>query len=246
MELQTPTFPDLITRYRAGELEDIAAWAATRTMPAPVHVEIGSNRGRFLKDLAAALPSRTVLGIEIRRKFAELLDAEVKDEGLDNARVLGADAMLALPLLFADASLECVYLLFPDPWWKKRHAKRRLFAPAFLDLVADKLKIGGHLVVKTDVEPYASFIEAVLPCTERLDLVEPGDAGWPEHAESWPATTRERKVTAAGGPVWRYVLCNNGKPRSDAPYPEIDLDRFPKPEAEPGDNPPARRPRHRG
>jgi tRNA (guanine-N7-)-methyltransferase len=246
VKLQNPSFPEFVTQYRAGELDAIAAWAQDRTAAGPVHVEIGSNRGRFLKALAASLPDRTVLGIEIRKKFAELLQTEVDEEGLGNALVLGADAQLALPMLFPDHSLECVYLLFPDPWWKKRHAKRRLFAPPFLDLIADKLQVGGHLVVKTDVEPYAAFIETVIPTTKRLDLVTPTDARWPSHADKWPQTTRERKVGTAGDPVWRYVLCNNGAPRSDEPYPEIDLDRFPKPEADQGDAPSARRPRHRG
>lgn len=245
MKLQDVTFPDIVAAHRSAELDDIATWAESRELPAPVHVEIGSNRGKFLKGLAASLPDRTLLGIEIRRKFAEVLHGELVAEGLQNAHVLGADAQLALPLLFPNASIECVYLLFPDPWWKKRHAKRRLFTPPVLDLLADKLQVGGHLVVKTDVEPYAEMIEEVLPCTQRFDRVEPGDAGWPPHAEAWPLTTRERKVTRAGGPIWRFVLRRNDAPRSTEPYPEIDMQRFPKPGGD-DENAPARRPRHRG
>ena len=243
---QDVEFPELVAQYRRAEIDAIVTWAQPRQLPSPVHVEIGSNRGRFLKELAVALPDRTVLGIEIRRKFADLVNDEINGLGLRNAQVLGADAQLALPLLFPDASVECFYLLFPDPWWKKRHAKRRLFTPEFLDLIADKLVVGGHFVAKTDVAPYADFIRAVLPSTDRLDLVEEGTQGWPDHAAAWPMTTRERKVASAAGPIWRYVLRNNGKPRSGQPYPEIDLDRFPKPtDVHEGDSA-ARRPRHRG
>jgi tRNA (guanine-N7-)-methyltransferase len=239
MKLQDVVLPEVITKYRHQELDEIREWAAKVDFKPPIHVEIGSNRGRFLLELAKNNAGCTVLGIEIRKKFAQELQSVIRDRRLDNAFALGADALVALPLLFEDASLESVYLLFPDPWWKMRHAKRRLFTLEFLDLVADKLRVGGQLVVKTDVQPYAEFIENTLATTPRFD------AGTP--LTTLPDTSRERKVKRKSGEIWEYFLTRNSAPRSAAREEPTALPHFGKTGTDlDGTDAPARRPRHRG
>ncbi|MEO1271730.1 MAG: hypothetical protein AAFX99_26865, partial [Myxococcota bacterium] len=180
MDLQHVTFDATIAHYRSHELDAIRAWAAPLPPFAPpVQVEIGSNRGRFIKGLAQLYPNRTLLGIEWQGKWANLSDQDLRDAGLHHARVLHADVNLALPLLFPDGALERIYILFPDPWWKRRHAKRRLFTPSFFQLLAAKLAPGGHLVIKTDVEPYAAFIQEQLDPLTQFVATSPGDPDAP-------------------------------------------------------------------
>ena len=226
MDLQEVSFPEAIARYRSNELDEIRAWASTAApFTPPIQVEIGSNRGRFIQGLAQLYPERSLLGVEWQRKWARLSEQDLRDAGLDNARVLHADVNLALPMLFPDGALERVYVLFPDPWWKRRHAKRRLFTPEFLQLLAAKIAPGGHLVIKTDVEPYAEHIEQLTSTLAQFQATSPGDPGAPDDVEAWPKTTRERKIIRKGLPVWRFFLRRTEAPPTDnpgdAPLPEL-------------------------
>lgn len=236
MKLQDFTFDPDIETYRANHLAEIRAWGQAHSpIEGPIQVEIGSNRGRFLKGMAALHPEHTVLGVEIRRKFAELVAEELAAEGPSNALSLCGDANLALPLLFADGELERLFVLFPDPWWKKRHAKRRILTPEFLLLVARKLRPGGQMIIKTDVEPYADYVREVVQSVDGpLRLLEPGDPAWPQDEERWPKTTREAKILRDGLPIWRFYLTRTEQPMdslsTEGPLPQ---ERFPKPDQKP-------------
>ena len=247
MKLQEVDFPESVVRYQAAQLDTIRRWGRGRELPAPVQVEIGSNRGRFLLGLAAALPNRTVVGMEIRRKFADALDSKIAAAGLSNAHALGVDANLALPMLFADGALERLYVLFPDPWWKKRHARRRLLTPGFLDLAADKLQPRGHLIIKTDVAPYARYLAELLETTPRFRRISEGDADYPDDEPTWPLTSREFAVRSRAAPIWKFYLVSTGRPRTTEATLLLPRGRFPKPsEAAGEEGTQAQRPRRRG
>jgi tRNA (guanine-N7-)-methyltransferase len=136
----------------------------------PFEIEIGSGRGGFLFERAAARPDIRIVGIEIRLKWAALVDERLKKQGLgDRARALNADAKEALSRLGPDGSVSVVYLHFPDPWWKKKHEKRLVMGPGLLDSVARLLLPEGELFVQTDVEERAEQYEAQISAHAGLE-----------------------------------------------------------------------------
>src|SRR5690242_15322488 len=103
----------------------------------PIEIEIGPGRGGFLFERAAARPEARLVGLEIRLKWAAIVDERLNKRGLGGrARVFNADAREALARLVPDASVSVFYLHFPDPWWKKRHEKRLVMGASILDSIA--------------------------------------------------------------------------------------------------------------
>ena len=169
-----------------------------------LELEIGPGRGGFLLERLAAAPEAQMLGLEIRLKWASLVDARIRLAGHgDRARVFAEDIRLALPRLAA-GSLSKVFIHFPDPWWKKRHAKRRL-ANSLLTLeLARLLGPGGELFVQTDVDTTAEAYRAAIESDPAF--VPHGDQpGSPVLAENpyGARSPRERRVMLDGMPVIR-------------------------------------------
>ena len=125
------------------------------TRGGPLELEIGFGRGRFLMERARAAPGSRIVGIEIKAKWAHLVEERRKRDGLENACALSGDAREVLPRAQPDGCLTRVFVLFPDPWWKQRHVKRRVVDDGFLDQIARLVKKGGELYVATDVEDRA-------------------------------------------------------------------------------------------
>jgi tRNA (guanine-N7-)-methyltransferase len=127
----------------------------------PIEIEIGPGRGGFLLERAVAAPDALLIGLEIRRKWAHLVDERLKKAGLHpRVRSLSENALVALPRLRPNASVRAVFLHFPDPWWKKRHEKRLVMGDTMLDEVKRLLEPGGTLFVQTDVEDRAEQYRA--------------------------------------------------------------------------------------
>jgi tRNA (guanine-N7-)-methyltransferase len=170
-----------------------------------VELEIGPGRGWFLVERAAAEPRAALVGLEIRRKWASIVDARLAKRGLaPRARVFAEDAALALPRLGPDGSVRRVFLHFPDPWWKKKHRKRLVMRDAFLGEVARLLEPGGELFVQTDVEDRAAEYAHLVDLDPRF--VPDGDVtGSPRIADhAYVARSpRERRAIADGLPVHR-------------------------------------------
>ena len=170
-----------------------------------IEIELGPGRGGFLIERAAAAPEAALLGLEIRRKWAAIVDARLAKLGLaSRARTLAEDARVALPRIVPDASVRRFFAHFPDPWWKKRHQKRLMLAPAVVDQVARLLEPGGELFVQTDVEERAAQLEALLAPDARFRPA--GDAaGSPRLAENpyGARSPRERRAMADGLPIHR-------------------------------------------
>lgn len=154
--------PDEIVLY-SRELEEPLDFARVFGRPEgparPVELEIGCGKGRFLMAAAARWPERDFLAIE----YVGALVRKVRDKavraGLTNVRLLNGDAKEIFEKRLPPASLSRVHVYFPDPWPKRRHAKNRLFAPPFPDLLARALAPRGELLLATDHDPY--FREAV-------------------------------------------------------------------------------------
>ncbi len=171
----------------------------------PVEIEIGPGRGVFAFERAAAAPDARILGLEIRLKWAHLVDERLKKAGLgDRARVLAADAGVALARLRPDASVRAVFLHFPDPWWKKRHEKRLVMRDALLDEIARLLRSDGELFLQTDVEERAAlYAEQVAAHGAFVPAGDaPGDARLSENPYG-ARSPREHRAIADGLPIHR-------------------------------------------
>jgi tRNA (guanine-N7-)-methyltransferase len=171
-----------------------------------VELEIGPGRGWFLVERADAEPHAALLGLEIRRKWAAVVDGRLAKRGLAaRARVFAEDARHALPRLSPDASIRRVFLHFPDPWWKKRHTKRLVMGDRFLDELARLLEPNGELFVQTDVEERAVLYEDAV--ARHPAFVPAGGASSPridDHAFV-ARSPRERRAMADGLPIHRML-----------------------------------------
>ncbi|NQU76587.1 MAG: tRNA (guanosine(46)-N7)-methyltransferase TrmB, partial [Planctomycetes bacterium] len=111
--------------------------------PRPVEIEIGSGKGTFLLYRAKARSDLNFLGLEWARHYSQYSADRMFRWGLQNVRILRADAAAFLHCCVSDNSLHRVHIYFPDPWPKTRHLKRRLIRSAFIALVHKKLRVGG-------------------------------------------------------------------------------------------------------
>lgn len=132
------------------------------SLEAPVEFEIGPGRGWFTLERLEASPTARVVGLEIKKKWATIVDDRLKKRQLSGrGRTFHGDARLVVPRL-VQGSLSHVYLHFPDPWWKKRHEKRLVLSSELLDGLAVAMIAGGELFVQTDVEHRAQAYEEVI------------------------------------------------------------------------------------
>ncbi len=140
---------------------------------APCTLEIGFGNGEHLAGRAQTEPERNFIGVEVHRPGIGRLLRVVAEAGLDNVRVIAHDAVEVLREQIAPGALDEVEILFPDPWPKKRHHKRRLIQAEFVELVATALTAGGRFKLATDWEPYAEQMRAVLDACGFLEGVDP-------------------------------------------------------------------------
>jgi tRNA (guanine-N7-)-methyltransferase len=120
----------------------------------PLEVEVGSGKGLFLSAATKAQPDHNFLGMELADKYARHAAARLGRAGVTNGLVISGDALAIFREWIPDARLAAVHVYFPDPWWKKRHRKRRVLNEAFLTDAQRTLVPGGKLHVWTDVEEY--------------------------------------------------------------------------------------------
>src|SRR5882724_3746168 len=166
---------------------------------APLHVDLGCGDGSFLCEMAQQFPKRNFLGIERLTKRVEKVRR--KAEKIANARVLRADTLFAIRYLLSKNSVETFYLLFPDPWPKRRHHFRRIFTRDFLRAIAAALEKHGILRVATDQLDYFHQIERVSRAHLQFQAVAPS-----LEAAVLPVTKFERKFRDQGACIYRLTL----------------------------------------
>jgi tRNA (guanine-N7-)-methyltransferase len=185
----------------------------------PVEIEVGTGKGLFLLHAAAARPDVNFLGIEIVRKYQLYAATRYAIRNMPNVKTACADAKFVLREFVPPASVAAVHVYFPDPWWKQRHRKRRVFTPEFAADAARAITLGGRLYIASDVEEYFGVMTAIVRAMpafcERPDEVERAAP----QTETGYATNFERKARAAGTPVWRAVYERTAGPVTVAPDP---------------------------
>ena len=187
----------------AGALEVPVDFAAMFGNGRPVEIEVGSGKGSFLLARATARPEVNFLGIEYAAAYAAYCADRFRRHELDNVRMLRTEAGAFFKTALAAASVQRVHVYFPDPWPKRRHKRRRLIQPVFLDEVRRVLTPGGQFILATDHFDYARHMRRVLheasgfvriPTPRMVD------------SDGLVGTNFERKYRAEGRPVYSLAL----------------------------------------
>lgn len=185
--------------------------ARTFSVPRPLHIDIGCASGHFCVQLAdASAGARNVLGLEIRAPLVERANGWADARPAGNLRFLACNANVDLPAILTAcrSPLASVSIQFPDPWFKKRHHKRRVVQPELVEHIATGLPVGGTLFVQSDVQELAEAMREQIELTagDRLKPA-PGPAGdgWLDHNPTGIPTEREIATYRKGGSVWRAL-----------------------------------------
>jgi tRNA (guanine-N7-)-methyltransferase len=184
---------ELIPQTYLDPLDLVATFGRT----GPLHVDLGCGDGSFLCELAQKCPHKNFLGID---KMAGRVEKTCrKTVALKNVRVVNVEISYAIRFLLPPASVETFYLLFPDPWPKRRHHRRRLVTVEFLDSIHRALIAGGAFQIATDHLDYFRQIE-------RLGQNHTGFAVVDGNNVDLPATKFEKRFREQGAPVYRLSL----------------------------------------
>ena len=175
----------------------------------PLEVEVGSGKGMFLEHASARTPGHRFLGIELSRKYARYAAARLAKAGRTNAIVVQGDALSVFKEGLHDRSVHAVHVYFPDPWWKKRHHKRRIMNCTFMREVLRALKPQGRLHFWTDVKEYFDLGLELLQSFDELTGPDFPPERAPEHELDY-RTHFERRIRLAGLPVYRSVFVRSG------------------------------------
>jgi len=167
---------ELFETVRAGRRDALrseiaAAWPVA---PARLVLEIGCGNGHFLTAYAAAHPDRACAGLDLRLERIAKARRKRDRAGLDHLHFFRCDALDFLAELPADVRLADIFMLFPDPWPKKRHHKHRLLKPALLDTLAARSGQGSRFFFRTDFQPYYDEAAGIVAAHPAWALLPPG------------------------------------------------------------------------
>lgn len=180
----------------------------------PVEIEVGFGKGLFLLSESEKRPETNFFGIEIVRKLQLYVATRLAIRERRNVRVACTDARALLKERVAEKSVQGVYVFFPDPWWKSRHKKRRVFTPAFAVSCSRILFPGGRLHIVTDVEEYFGVMtDLVRPMPQFAELPPPNE-NIPEHQMDY-LTNFERKFRLQGKPIYRASFERTNTPAAE-------------------------------
>ncbi len=168
----------------------------------PVEIDVGCGRGLFVFSASGNRPDTNFLGIEIDYREGRRGARRLQKQERPNARILGGDVNVAFTRMIEPHSVEAIHVYFPDPWWKRRHRRRRVFTDQFATLCAGLLRPGGHLHSWTDVEEYFGVISSLMNHHELFEACPAPEERGPEHDMDYQ-TSFERKKRQAGWQIHR-------------------------------------------
>lgn len=181
-------------------------WSELTAGQSRVELEIGSGKGLFLETAAAARPDHRFIGIEVVGKFADRAAQRIDAAGLANAIVLRGDAERFLKEVVPDCSVCALYVYFPDPWWRRKHKKRRILNEQSLRHIERVLQPSGELHFWTDVLDYYELI-----CGQLMELPTlVGPRFVPERVAQHDmdyTTHFERRARRNGQAIYRAIFC---------------------------------------
>jgi tRNA (guanine-N7-)-methyltransferase len=158
--------------------------------------------------MAEQRPELNFIGIEVHRAGVGSLVADLQEKNIKNVRIVAHDAVEVFKQQFSEASLAGIQIFFPDPWHKKKHHKRRLIQPNFIQLIASRLRVGGFIHCATDWENYAEQIQAVLEAEKSFSNSQ-SEGGYSPRPESRPLTKFELRGQRLGHGVWDLIYLKN-------------------------------------
>jgi len=199
---QTRALEELWPRYGVEFSPQPLSLDALFGRVAPRTLEIGFGNGEHLAALATLHPEHDYLGIEVHRPGVGHLLLLAATNNLTNVRASSHDAVEVLREQIAESSLDEVLVLFPDPWHKKRHHKRRLIQPPFVELIASRLRQGGVLRLATDWEEYALQMLEVLNAASALFANLSPARDWMPRPEERAPTRFEKRGARLGHGAW--------------------------------------------
>ncbi len=194
------------------DLDDVSIplrWSELFGRESATDVDIGSGKGKFLNEVATAHPERNFLAVERAAKYHRLCCERAARRGLTNVRLVRTTAEDLLFRLLAEGSVARFFVLFSDPWPKKRHHKRRFFKAETVAAVARALAPGGRLLVKSDHADYAEVIAEALVAARGLRAIDVTEA----FAEL-PVTGFEHKYRIEGREIFSFALEKVGATKS--------------------------------
>lgn len=180
--------------------EHVALEALFENASAPLEVDLGCGDGTFLVALAAQRPERNFLGIEQMIGRVRASCRRIERRKITNARIIRAEIATAARSLLPPRSVDVFHLLFPDPWPKRRHHRRRVFTPELLGSLGHGLKSTGTLHIATDQRDY---FEQMLQVLGALQLFCEAEAGV---LHELPRSAFEERFREAGDEIHRLVL----------------------------------------
>ncbi|WP_353156589.1 tRNA (guanosine(46)-N7)-methyltransferase TrmB [Herminiimonas fonticola] len=191
--------PQFFIPYTKAPLDISAAFDRT----APTIFEIGFGMGETTAKIAAGMPEKNFIGVEVHTPGVGSLLKQIGERELTNLRIIQHDAFEVLTNMIAPASLAGVHVFFPDPWHKARHNKRRLIQPPLVQLLASRIKTGGYLHCATDWQEYAEQMLEVLSAEPTLRNTADAYAPRPDYR---PVTKFENRGIKLGHGVWDLVF----------------------------------------
>lgn len=192
--------PKWVIPYEAKVLEHAATFGREH---APTVLEIGFGMGETTAQIAQSRPAENFLGVEVFNAGVGALLNRIDSLGLSNIRIIQHDVVEVLNHMITPESLTGVHIYFPDPWPKKRHHKRRLIQPEFVELLTSRLAPGGYLHCATDWAHYAEQMLEVLSANASIANTCEGFCPRPD----WrPLTKFEARGLRLGHGVWDLVF----------------------------------------
>ena len=216
-ELETPSIespPDLRPWFRTlDELPETIDWTELFGNDNPVELDIGCGRGLFTFTASEANPDINYLGLEIDYREGRRAARRLLKHNRVNARIVGGDCRELLGKMVIPGSVSAAHVYFPDPWWKKRHKKRRLFTDEFVDLLYQVVRPTGLVHSWTDVEGYFEVISGLMNHDSRFaNLPQPTEREATHDMDYH--TSFERKKRKLGLPIYRGLWQRDATPHA--------------------------------